>query len=91
MTVEELSQVSNAKPYREHLEDYPFAVPEWERQKEIRRAAAQEAAAAAAAEAAREGRVLEDPVPVDAVEPSPLPVGCMHFSPEVAFIYILEK
>ena len=90
--MEELSQAGNGKPYREHLEDYPSAVPAWERQKAIRQAAAQEAAVAAAAEAAREGRMLlEDPRHMDEVDPLPLPEGRMHFSPEIAFLYILEK
>ena len=82
-TVEDLV---SSKPYREELEDYPFAVPEWERQLAIRRSAKASGAERSANDgSSRKGR------PLDVPSPTSLPEGSMTFSPGTAFVYILEK
>ena len=104
--VEELTADSPV-PYTERLEDYPFLVPKWEAELDIREAAVAAAAkAAASTEDAGgvgvlrgegdalhgEGRAaVERPVTDGPRLRAELPHGSMAFAPGTAFVYTLEK
>lgn len=89
-TVEELM---SGRPYREKLEDYPFTVPEWEKQLAIRRAASAAAHHQKCVSPGGDDLVYgatTESFPVEGPM-STLLEGCMQFSLGTAFVYILEK
>jgi hypothetical protein len=82
-----LEELVSSKPYREQMEDYPYVVPEWERQLAIRGPVG-DAATTKSAEEGEAGKYKSS-----THSPSqPLSKGeSLSFSPGTAFVYILEK
>ncbi len=97
-TVDELTEGDVL--YRERLEEYPFAVPEWDRLMAIRRAAAGEILRdssekpedASSSEVDQRRKSSSLPIlPEERFDVPVLPDGELPFAPGLAFVYVMHK